>query len=93
MRTIRLKLKVSPTGMAQLLHTMEDFNRVVRMHLDWGWMNKTASMMKMHEGVYRAAREEFPDLKATLVQSARDCAREMLKSHEFKIKPKRGIHS
>ena len=93
MRTIRLKLKVSPTGMARLLHTMEDFNRAVRMHLDWGWMNRTSNKMAMHAAAYRSVREEMPSLRASLVQSARDCACEMLRATGFRKKPKRGIHS
>jgi IS605 OrfB family transposase len=93
MRTIRLKLRTTPEVMAMLLETMEDFNRAVRMHIDWGWMNKTANKYKMHEAVYRAVRAEMPLLRAGLVQTARDIACEALRSTFFEVKPKRGIHS
>jgi IS605 OrfB family transposase len=93
MRTIRLKLRTTPEVMAMLLKTMEDFNRAVRMHIEWGWMNKNANKCRMHEAVYRAVGAEMPLLRAGLVQTARDIACETLRSTHFEVRPKRGIHS
>lgn len=52
-----------------------------------GFDNKIGNKLKLHHATYYNVRASHPDVPSSLVQTARDCASEMLKREKFKVLP------
>ena len=82
-RTIKLKLDYDQ----DLVDTAILYNQACNMVLEYGFKNKTYNINKLHHGTYRQIRESIPELTSTIVQTARDQAKEILKITKFKKLP------
>ena len=92
-RTIKVKLEVSPDGCESLLQTMRDYTVAFNTCADWGFKNHSASKINCHKATYQSIRQSVPNLPSSLVQGARDCACEALKAIKCSHKPLRNEFS
>ena len=95
-RTLRLPLNVRPEDFPILLRTMEAYTQAFNISAQWGYENNSNNKLDNHKNTYRLTRNQVPDLPSSLVQGARDCACEALKSLKKKgedVPPKRCPHS
>ena len=86
-RSLRLKLSVDNPD--ALIKTFRAYNRAFEVCATWGFQNKTSNKILNHHATYRNIRNEIPKLPASLLQCARDCACESLKSGKCKFIPVR----
>ncbi|MCK4327733.1 MAG: hypothetical protein KAW41_04620 [Candidatus Diapherotrites archaeon] len=68
---------------ADLIKTMELFNKACQEVINVGWEIKEYNKMELHKLTYRAIRRDFPLLQSSLVEAARDVASDMLKKTKF----------
>jgi len=88
-RTITLKIDVTPDERQFLLHTMKDYTIAFNVCAEWGFDSRSCSKIRCHNATYCDIRQTVPNLPSSLVQSARDCACEALKATKCKFKPLR----
>ena len=82
-RTIRLTLAPNPI----VVETVRTFNEVTNFFLELGFTHRTHSAQLLQKLGYVDARARWPALQSSLVQGARDCAKEMLKREKGKRRP------
>jgi IS605 OrfB family transposase len=82
-RTIALTLDPNPG----VVRTVQTFNEVTNFFLGIGFANNTHSTKLLQKLGYEEARKRWPALQSSLVQGARDCAKEMLKREKGKRLP------
>lgn len=78
-------------GDPDLIKTMELFNKACQEVINVGWEIKEYDKIELHNLTYRAIRRDFPLLRSSLVEAARDVACEMLKRTKFTKKPKKRL--
>jgi putative transposase len=88
-RTITFKLLLPDGGSSALLDTMRAYSTAFSASAQWGFENHTWNKVENHKATYKVVRESVPDLPSSLVQCARDCACEALKSAKCKTLPTR----
>jgi len=88
-RTIRLKLNISSDAEQSLYKTMRDYTVAFNVCSNWGFDAHSGNKVNCHTATYQTVRQTVPDLPSSLVQGARDCACESLKSVKCKSKPTR----
>jgi IS605 OrfB family transposase len=86
-RSLRLKLSVDNPN--ALIQTFSAYNRAFEVCATWGYQNKKSNKILNHQATYQLIREEIPELPSALLQGARDCACEALKSTKCKVLPVR----
>ena len=82
-RTIPLTLDSN----AAVTKTVRTFNEVTNFFLEVGFAHHTHSTKLLQKLGYEEARKRWPALQSSLVQGARDCAKEMLKREKDKLLP------
>lgn len=92
-RTIKLKLLVSPDDGNSLLKTMGDYTVAFNRCSEWGYESHSYSKINCHNATYHSIRQSIPNLPSSLVQGARDVACESLKSIKCRSKPIRKEYS
>ncbi|WP_332450367.1 RNA-guided endonuclease InsQ/TnpB family protein [Methanoculleus sp.] len=88
-RTITFKLQLPDGEATALLNTMRAYSTAFSMSAQWGFENRSWNKVENHKATYKAVRESVPDLPSSLVQSARDCACEVLKAAKCETLPER----
>lgn len=92
-RTIKLKLNVSPDGCQSLMQTMRDYTVAFNTCSEWGFNSRSANKVNCHNATYQNVRQSVPNLPSSLVQGARDNACECLKAVKCHTKPLRKEYS
>ncbi len=87
-RCLTFKLRVSEEDAAKLLDTMREYTKAFNTSAKWGFDGHTWNKVENHKATYRVVRESS-DLPSSLVQGARDCACESLKSMKCETLPER----
>lgn len=84
-RSLRLKLIVDNPN--ALIQTFDAYRKAFNICAVWGFQNKTFNKILNHKETYYLIRDKIPDLPSALLQGARDCACEALKSNKCKRLP------
>lgn len=92
-RTIKVKLNVSPDASESLRKTMRDYTVAFNICSAWGFESHSANKIKCHNATYHNIRQLVPNLPSSLVQGARDVACECLKAVKCQSKPLRKEYS
>lgn len=87
-RCLTFKLRVSDEDGAKLLATMREYTKAFNACARWGFENHTWNKVDNHKATYRQVRGSS-NLPSSLVQGARDCACESIKSTRCETAPKR----
>ncbi|HEY3273361.1 MAG TPA: transposase [Methanocella sp.] len=87
-RTLAFKLQISKEDRTKLFNTMREYTKAFNASAEWGFANKTWNKVENHKATYRQVRANS-SLPSSLVQGARDCACESLKSLKCETLPKR----
>lgn len=85
-RTVKVKV-YPPKGRAE--QTMREARAIFDMHTAAGKKHGTWNKLKLHRLVYREARDRYPDMPASLVQTVRDQASDALKRERMRGEPKK----
>jgi IS605 OrfB family transposase len=72
---------------------MERYSVAFDISAQWGYQNNCSNKIECHKATYNTVRKHIPSLPSSLVQAARDCACEALRSIKCKRLPKRSQHS
>ena len=79
-RTVKIKLQPTPAQHAVLLETAAQYRGCFNKTVGVGWQKRISNSVRLHHETYYAMREQYPQLPAQLVVSARAKAYEALKS-------------
>lgn len=88
-----MKLSVSFECRESLLKTMRDYTIAFNTCSEWGFNTHSVSKVSCHHATYQNIRRSVPNLPASLVQTARDCACDSLKTVKCNFKPVRKEYS
>lgn len=88
-----MKLGVSSDDRESLMKTMRDYTIAFNTCSTWGFESRSYSKINCHNATYYNIRRDVPNLPSSLLQGARDCACEDLKSVKLHSKPVRKEYS
>lgn len=88
-RTLTFRLDLPEESHNALKETMRAYTTAYNMAVAWGYSNGTWNKVSVHNATYYEIRKSVPALPSSLVQCARDCACESLKSVTCEMLPSR----
>ena len=89
LRTVTFKLRLADQDCKVLLDTMRAYTEAFSISAKWGYGNRSWNKVDNHKATYTIARQSVPELPYSLVQGARNCACECLKSINCETLPER----
>lgn len=92
-RTAKVKLQLNQEEVEIILNTMREYTTVFNTVSKYGYENKTWNKVDIHRATYRDIRALLPNLGSALIQTARDCACDALKTEKLKTIPIHKVYS